>query len=758
MAQSLRLSVRGLVEFSIFPPDILPFASQAMEEGRVAHLARQDLSGLQREVALQWQGRAQGIDVLVTGRMDLFDDSGTIPLIEEIKLCGEEPPPEPRPEHRAQAVCYAYIQGCKEMAPGFDIRVSYVGRDGHVRASYEERVSFEEAQATFDRLLQAWAAWQIRLRRHRARRDKSIAALPFPYSAYRAGQREMAAQVYTAISRKKRLFAVMPTGTGKSAAVHYPALKALGLWLTGQIYCLTARTTARAAMEKEAARMRAQGLKAKVLTLNARDRLCPMEEVRCDPVHCPRARGHYERQPEGISAAMRAASWDTATVLRIAEKHQLCPFEFSLALCEIADVVICDYNYALDPRLKIRRIFERPQSVTLLIDEAHNLVERVRDMLSGDLSGQEIALLRREAGKALGRKGRVYRRATELLQLMRAMEGGNNGPPDSLLPALENLIEALMAQPGFGLRPGFIRDILGMMDALRRWAAAPEDYLLIRTPQGRESGLRLLCLHITPHLQQTTRRLCGLVCYSATLAPLDQMRDLLGGEDEDACFELPSPFPAEHMLSLILPLDTRWRARERSHEPIAQALRALCAARPGKYIAFFPSYQYMQQVAERLGDLPLHIQQSGMDDSARADYLARFSADDQPLLALAVMGGIFAEGIDLPGLQLIGVAVVGVGLPQVGPEREAIRQRAMAQGQPGFDIAYRWPGMHKVLQAAGRLIRSESDQGVLLLIDERFGQGAYRALMPAHWQPRLLSSALQMPPLLQDFWAAAQKG
>ncbi|MHC1786998.1 MAG: ATP-dependent DNA helicase [Christensenellales bacterium] len=753
MADLLRLSVRGLVGFSVFPPDIQPLPASLMEEGRAAHLARQKISGAQREAALNWRGKVEGVEVLVTGRMDLFDGMAEPPLIEEIKLCGEEAPTEPRREHLYQALCYGFMQGTAAPRPAFQIRVSYVDRAGTLRAAFEETWRFEALQAVFMELLLPCVSWHKRLMAARARRDKSLESLPFPYPDYRAGQREMAAQVYTAISRRRRLFAVMPTGTGKSAAVLYPAFKALGLHLTGQIFCLTARTTAREAMEKEAQRMRGLGLKARVLTLNAKEKLCPQIEMRCDPVHCPRAKGHYERQPAGLLGALRRPLWDTAGVLSLAERFQLCPFEFSLALCEVADAVICDYNYFLDPRLRIKRIFEQPGEVTVLIDEAHNLPGRVGDMLSGDLDSAAIALMRREAGAALGRKGKLYRQATRLLACLRGLAPDALAPPDVLLPALEELMAALSAQPQFPIDPALIRDILGFMDALKRRAAAPVDYLLLCQEKGKERSLRLLCLNITPHLHKATARLAGLVCYSATLAPLQQMRALLGGAEEDACFELPSPFPGEHMLTLQLPLDTRYQQRERSLLPIADALRALCLAKPGKYIAFFPSYQYMQDVALLLQDLPLHVQQGGMDDKARAEYLARFSLDGQPLLALAVLGGVFAEGIDLPGLKLIGVCVVGVGLPQVNRQREAIRERAEGQGMDGFDVAYRHPGMHKVLQAAGRLIRSQDDRGVLLLLDERFQQPAYRRLLPGHWQVRALKNVAQMTDALQEFWS-----
>ena len=754
---AVRLSVRALVAFSYFPPDIMPLSPALLEQGRTAHLARQTQSGASREVPLSWQGEAQGLDFLVTGRMDLYDGSSQPPLIEEIKLGSDEPPLAPLPEHRFQAMCYGYMLGKREGIPLFRIRVSYVSLRGHVLASFEEACSFEKLEEAFFGLLMPLAAWRRKLARNALRRDGSLRTLPFPYEAFRPGQREMAAQVYTAIARRRRLFATMPTGTGKSSAVLYPALKAMGQGLSEQIVCLTARGTARRAMEEETRRMRALGLKCKALSLYAKEKLCPLAEMRCDAAWCPRARGHFLRQQAGLQSAMRAAVWDEKTVLKLAQRHQLCPFEFSLALSEIADVLICDYNYFFDPRLRIKRLFEQPSRATVLLDEAHNLPDRAREMLSGSLSGAQLASLRREAGRVLTRKSRLYRRLGRVLEAMRLMEPGTDKLSPGLEQALEALLEALGQSPGFPVGGALIRDLLGFLDALRRRTAAPEDYQLFCLAQGKERALQLICLNITPHLARSGSKLKGFVLYSATLDPLQAMRDLLGGSQEDACFALPSPFPAEHLLVLQLPVDTRFAARESSLSAVAQAIRYMAEGREGKYIAFFPSYAYMQRVAQGLADLPLHIQQGGMGEQERQDYLARFTADSRPLLALAVLGGVFSEGIDLPGLSLIGVCVVGVGLPQVSDEREAIRRRAARQGFNGFDIAYRYPGMHKVLQAAGRLIRSEEDRGVLLLCDERFGQRDYRRLLPDHYHPLKLSALEEIPGRLQDFWGAAQK-
>lgn len=730
---AVRLSVRALVAFSVFPPDITPFSSALTEEGRLAHQGRQEKSGARREQSLKFRGKRQGFDVEISGRMDLYEADVLPPLIEEIKLSPGTPPGQAKKEHLYQALCYGYMLCLRDDLREAAIRVSYADVRGELTARFERVYSFSELEAVFFELLDKYLAWHKRMIRHRARRDKSIRTLPFPYPAYRSGQREMAGQVYTAITRRKRLYAVMPTGTGKSAAVLYPALKALGLGHTGQLYCLTARTTARRAMEQEFERMRAQGLKLKSLTMNAREKICPMDKVRCEPEYCPRARCHYDRQEKGLLAAMREPCWDTDTVVKLSDRYDLCPFEFSLALCELADAVICDYNYAFDPRVRIKRIFENPGDLTLLCDEAHNLPDRLRDTLSGVLSGKMLCEFRREAGKRFGRRHSVYKQATELLAALREL--GEEAPAlQGLYLMVAAMLETLRLHPETAGDGVFSRELLGFHDALERQLAQPDQYRLLLSREGREREARLLCLDFTPYLQKATEKLCGFVCYSATLSPLKQMAALLGGDEEDACFELPSPFPPHHLLCLHVPLSTRYRQREQTAASVAAAARAMFEGKPGKYAVFFPSYLYMNMVAQQLSDLPLMIQETGMDEQKRADFIRAFTRDDDPLLAMCVLGGIFAEGIDLPGRALIGVCVVGVGLPQIGPDREAIREQAGRRGLNGFDIAYRYPGMHKVLQAAGRLIRSDSDHGVLLLCDDRYGQPDYMKLLPPHWR------------------------
>ncbi len=745
-----RVSVRELVEFSIHGEDILPAAGkQDMLAGSRGHRARQCAleEGWQAEVPLSLAAEAGSTAFLVSGRMDAFLD-GEVPVVEELKLCGVHPPEAALPAHRAQAVVYGHMVCALMGKSAVRLRVVYISEAGALRASFAEELSAQALAAEFSALLSAYAQWEAVLSAHRARRDTSIAALPFPFESYRPGQREMAVQVFTAIHSKKRLFASMPTGTGKSAAVLYPAVKALGQGLTGQLFYLTARTTARQAALAAMGLMREKGLHAWSLTLNAKEKQCP-GFPRCHPDDCPRAKGHFLRLPAALDEMLETCDWNGQAVIGMADRHQVCPFEFALSLAEIADVVICDYNYAFDPVARIKRVFEWRTDVTLLADESHNLASRVREMLSGFADGSQIKAYRTLLNKAGRRKSRLYKALTKALSLLRAIplaEGWEetelDALPEGLAPAMEEVLDQVMeafSDPPPGEAGRLLGDLYqmaaGFTAAVKRGLS---NYAPLCVRQGRERLVRLLALSVSEHLDKATRRLCGTVYFSATLSPLSAMLRLLGGGEEDACFALPSPFPRENLLVVRHGVDTRYALRRQTAPRVAEAILAAFSARPGKYIAFFPSYAYLRLVGAELlkldPGLPLLVQEGNMEESQREVFLRNFSLDGAPLLGMCVLGGIFAEGIDLPGERLLGVMIVGVGLPMVCLEQEALRRHYENTLDDGFGFAYRYPGMHKVLQAAGRVIRSETDRGVVLLIDNRYFQQEYLRLCPPHWR------------------------
>ena len=378
MQEAFRVSVRALVAFQWFCPDILP-ASQLgdLAAGAQAHRARQGRQKGTAELPIKWTYCVMGARITLHGRMDAFTP-GEVPLVEEIKL-SSRPPDEPLPEHRAQAVCYAAMTALSQPCPSVRVRICYVDIQGGVLAAFEEEASAQSLAREMDALLRPYAAYALRERAHARQRDESIRALGFPFDNYRKGQREMAVQVYTAIMRKRRLFASMPTGTGKSAAVLFPALKAMAEGATGKLLYLTARNTARQSPLAALALMQSQGLKARVSVLSAKERLCPAP-TRCHPDDCERARGHYLRQGAAIEELLAAgALWTDEVIREAADRHCVCPFELALALTELSDVTLMDLNYAFDPFVQVKRLFQQRRDLTLLVDEAHHALERVRE-------------------------------------------------------------------------------------------------------------------------------------------------------------------------------------------------------------------------------------------------------------------------------------------------------------------------------------------------------------------------------------------
>ena len=775
--ETIRMSVRALVEFTLHGTDIRPMGSMKdMQEGMLGHKARQSLlgDGWEAEVSLAMTVPMEDdAELLLTGRMDAFCDAD-VPIIEEIKLWQrKEPPLAPFEAHEMQAVCYGHMLCQTRGINGVLIRVVYVDRRGKVHGQFDTSLTAEECRARFLSVYEPWARRMRLLNHHRRERDASLRHLVFPFDAYRPGQREMAVQVYTAVKLGRRLFASMPTGTGKSIAALFPALKALGEGLTGQVYYLTARTTQRQGAFEALRRLRNQPLHLWTLTLDAKDKQCPAPTL-CHPDFCPRAKGHFLRDHAAIEEMLRTDDWSPENIRAMADKHCLCPFEFSLSLAEIADLTICDYNYALDPAVHIQRIFDKTADVTLLIDESHNLLPRVRDMLSGAVDGGRIRKLRTVVGKTAGRKHALYKAMTEVLKALddlpipedEATEGQLAKLPTSFDNACMELADAFMEANNerfpWGDEGEHLRDtvtpLLGFIRARRRDTTIgpprtqgpsraslgdcqQSQSLVGQSPtstyawlwQGRKNKtITAFALDVADYFEEVTTMLRGVVCFSATMHPLADMKLLLGGQEEDACFAMPSPFPAENLLIQQIDVNTRYRYRDAACGDIAAAIRAMVKAKAGRYIAFFPSFAYLRQVSEML-DIPHQAQRPGMSDAERADFLAPYTPNAEPILSLCVLGGIFAEGIDLPGDALDGVVIVGVGLPQVNLFQETLRAYYERTFGDGFLYAYMLPGMQKVAQAVGRVIRTENDRGVALLLDDRYRQNMYRRLCPEHW-------------------------
>lgn len=757
--EQIGVSVRTLVEFTLHGEDIrlLSGSVRDMQEGTLGHQARQKLLGdaWQAEVPLSMEipEESEGYTLLLRGRMDAFRDaeSPDVPEVEEIKLWqGEKPPEAPVPAHRMQAVCYGHILCEQRGLPQVDIRMVYVTRTGRVRAEFPERLTREACREAFLSVLLPYLRRTTMIRRHLRARNASLAALAFPYGSYRPGQREMAVQVYTAIRRKKRLFACMPTGTGKSSAALFPALKALGEGLSGQVYYLTARTTQRQGAQEALERMRRQTLHLWSLVIDAKERQCPTHTL-CHPDYCERAKGHFLRDAQAIEEMMQTDDWSAEHVRAMADKYCLCPFELSMSLAEIADVVVCDYNYALDPAVHIRRIFDATKDVTLLLDEAHHLPQRLRDMLSGTVDTAALRRLRTVVGRAAGRKHALYQAMTEVLRRAEELpippqeqEGTLDTLPSRFDTACLSLADAFMAarQEHFPWEEAGekLGDTLMPLLAFNRARQRSEMRSALLWEGQKHPAITSFALDTAGYFQQVTKGLSGVVCFSATLHPLEEMKLLLGGTEEDACFAMPSPFPPENLTLRWSDVDTRYTRRETAYMRIAREITALVTRAPGKYLVFFPSFSFLRRT-EKCLLLPHQAQESRMDEEARSAFLRPYKEDAGECLGLCVLGGIFSEGIDLPGRQLDGAIVVGVGLPQVNLRQEVLKAYYDEALGNGFLYAYMLPGMQKVTQAVGRVIRTEEDKGIALLMDARYWRREYQRLLPAHWQGRFPTDA-----------------
>ncbi len=745
---AFRISARGLVEFSYFQEDITPGSGmEEMQAGTRAHQRRQQTQEGDVERPLSHTFDYMGETVTVFGRMDIYVP-GEVPLIEEIKLCGQAPEAVV-PAHWAQAAVYGAIIAIDEEVPQVCLRVCYVTEAGDEVRSFEEVLSRESLLETVDRLLLPYMTFSIEEKAHRAQRDASISAMHFPFPGYRGGQREMAAQVYTAIARKKRLFASLPTGTGKSAAVLFPALKALGEGKTGKILYFTSRTTARQSPLNALELMLRSGLKARVMTLSAKEKMCA-GYTRCHPADCPRAKGHFLRQGEAIGLLKAQPElWTDARITEAADETRTCPFELALALTEIADVVLLDLNYAFDPFAQLKRMFLTRRDLTLLVDEAHHVVERVRESLSGVLDSGELARYRASFGKEIGRKHPYYKALGGVIEALRQAqppEGEKEGRLEAIPEGLAAKAEAL-CQLAYGLMANPIgsRELMGEISTVLRLLAPflyaaehlDEDYAVLITAHGKERTVEVYCLLPAKEIARITKRMRGTVFFSATMAPLSATKQLLGGDAEDACFSLPSPFEAERLTVVRQRVSTRYQDREGSAAFVANSIAQAAGSRPGKYIAYFPSYAYLRMVQRPLAELDipsLIVQESDMDEAARQRFLEAFTLDEGPKLGLCVLGSLFSEGIDLPGEQLIGVMVVGVGLPVPTLRLKAVQACYQRHFGDGFGYACRIPGMQKVLQAGGRVIRTETDEGLILLLDDRYFQWEYASLLPEHWR------------------------
>lgn len=789
---TVALSVRRLVEFLLRTGSIdsrFTGFDRANEGARLhrklQRAAAREHPDYRPEVPLRETLDCAGVRYTLEGRADgLYTAEDGTPVVEEIKttaLPAAEITPDRAPEHWAQGQVYAAILARQQGLAAVRVQLTYFQIDEEIVLRFERDYTAEALDKILTGLLAQYAPWAQRAAAWQRDRTAALAAVAFPFAEFRPGQRAMLAEVYKTCRGGGQLLCQAPTGIGKTMSVLFGALKALGAGVGGPVFYLTARGTTRAAAEDALARLRAaaSGLPLRSVTLTAKDKICLCETRECTPEACPYANGYYARIKEALAAALdyeggADCALGAEALTALARRFSVCPFELGLDLSLWSDVVIGDYNYLFDPTVRLQRFFETKGDHLFLIDEAHNLPDRARDMHSAALESTAFTAARKVLGKGRSRLKTALGRVIEVFRSWRAacdeLPPAAGGPTffeqrraEPLDHALRLLCEALEVWLDDHREPSETHTaLLQLYFDARGWLRVAEGfdehYVLQISAHGRVVRAAMLCLDPSAFLADDFARGRAAVLFSATLGPAGYYRDLCGLPEARAV-ALRSPFAQEHFALLCAGgISTRYRDRASSAGAVAACLHAMVEAHTGNYLAFFPSYAYLETVYEaftaRWPEQPVRKQETAMDEEARAGFLAQFSPHPEtPLLGFAVLGGVFGEGVDLAGDRLIGVAIVGPGLPQVGPRQERLRDYFEKTRGSGFDYAYLYPGMNKVLQAAGRVIRTPEDRGVVLLIDDRFAAPAYRRLMPPHWSHlAILPGADAVFHALAAFW------
>ena len=775
------ISVRNLVEFMLQEGDLTPGSFQKRgraQAGTKGHKKVQHSrpENYQSEVEVSYRIPAEAPPIEIRGRIDGLDTSQTPVLIEEIKtttlpldLLDENH----NRGHWAQAQCYAFIYAKQENLTEVCIHLTYYQIDSQDEKTFERIFSLKALENFFNELITPYLVWSHGVRQRYLKRNRSIEALAFPHKDYRLGQRDMAITVYRAIRDHQRLYAQAPTGVGKTIATLFPAIKALGQGLAERIFYLTAKTPGRLAAEDTLDDLRRSGLEIKSVTLTAKEKICFQPVVNCDPDECPFARNYFGKVKSALKEIDNHDAFTRPVIEQIAKAYEICPFEFSLDLALWMDCIICDYNYVFDPRVYLRRFFDfNTEPNIFLVDEAHNLPDRARAMYSAELDKQTVLSLRRslkghlpQLVKKLGEINQFLLEKRKACQAEEVNALVENELPEEFLKTVETFAQSAENWLALNIPAEYRQALLDFYFACLNYLRTADYFDTFYVSYFERRGksdmrARLFCLDPAPMLATPLERSQATIFFSATLIPIDYFKALLTGDAEHPQHAFPSPFPPENTRLLIHNgISTKYRQRANSYAPVASAIKTICSARTGNYLVFFPSYAYLDAVCELIKEeLPeeqLLAQERGMTETEREIFLAKFSTDGAgTLIGLAVMGGIFGEGIDLVGERLIGAIVIGVGLPQIGLERDLIKEYFQEQSGHGFAYAYQYPGFNRVLQATGRVIRTETDQGIIVIIDERFAHSRYRRLFPEHWQGvQIVQNEDQITDQLREFWS-----
>ena len=784
--KTVRISVRALIEFILRSGDIDnrtesgPDPEAMLAGGRIQRKIQRSMPSTYRaEVPLKTTFEDGDLQLVVEGRADGIDRRDGMVLVDEIKGVYADVTrfTEAKPLHLAQAYCYACMLAREEGLSGVTCQITYCDLDTEEIRRFQTVRTAEELETWMTDLAEQYFRWAHFQADHREERNRSGEALDFPYD-YRQGQKRIAVDVFRAVRRSRNLFVQAPTGVGKTLSVLFPSVKAMAEGLTERIFYLTAKTVTASVAEENLQVLLSRGLDLLACTIRAKEKLCPNEVFECNPELCPYAKGHFDRVNDAVFELLKEGGLFTAErLLAAAEKAGVCPYEFALDVSVWCDTVIADYNYAFDPRVRLRRYFSEGTGgdYIFLVDEAHNLPDRASEMYSASLVKEDVLALKKLIMKKDGRASRALDRLNRAMLSLRRNLGdypevgrGILSGTVAELPDINFLMEPLTGsyfelsrileeQKNFPERKEVLTGFFEIRTFLETAEQAGEGYRIYARFDDDGFRIRLLCVDPSARLKKCLESARTTVFFSGTLLPVQYYKEMLTGNPEEYAIYTESPFDPENRLLLAASdVSSRYQRRtETEFRRIAEYLRITVSAKTGNYLAFFPSYEFLGKVEKvlRIPGTEILVQEKEMDEDQRRAFLSVFAkADGNSRLGLCVMGGAFSEGIDLAEDRLIGCIVVGTGLPAINPESELVKEYFDAAGKDGFDYAYRYPGMNKVRQAAGRLIRTDRDRGVILLLDDRFLTPRSRSLFPLEWADLRRTDLSRIEEELNSFW------
>ena len=749
---NIKLSVRELVEFVYKSGDInvKNLSVDRAMEGIKAHKILQSQMGdnYHKEFYLKNESVLNDIMFVIEGRADGVINENDEITIDEIKstytnldLIDDEY----NSAHTAQAKCYAYMYGLLNNSEKLNVQLRYYNIDTKETKTIKHTFTIEELKTFFYNLLDTYIDWAETIINLRKERNKTIEELKFPFDKYRKGQRDFSVGVYQTIKSGKKLFAQAPTGVGKTVSVLFPAIKSL-YEKNSKIFYLTAKSSTKSIAFNTIKIMHDKGLKLRTIIITAKEKICFMEETKCEPEYCPYAKGYYDKLNIPLRETIKNDCLYTREFIEeLGRKHELCPFELSLDLAYMSDIVICDYNYYFDPRVALQRedVFNKDKDI-LLIDEAHNLEDRTRNMYSPAIVKEEFYEVYKmmKAEKSLSKE--LFNINKKFIDIKKSLKEAKilEKPPDDLINALRKFVvkaEKYFSELKNEKAPDEFTDIYFKSSFFIKISEIADDnFCYYADLAGDKTMVKLFLIDTSNVLKEIEKNALSSIFFSATLTPLKYFRYILGGDEDDYILKIKSPFDIENLnLMITADISMKYTQRDLNIEKACQYINALITEKKGNYMIFFPSYFFMNKVYSTYESLyptsNILLQNQGISEEEQQDIINSF-INERNLVLFTVVGGIFSEGIDLPLEKLIGAVIIGTGIPQISFERNIIKGFFDDKMNSGYDFAYKYPGFNKILQSAGRVIRTENDKGTVLLIDSRLCQYTYLKLFPDHWR------------------------